>query len=293
MTQNVTGHYVTQFTSNMQLLLQQKQSALRPFVNVGMHVGSAAVPVDQIGKVEAVSVTSRFAPITDQDVPTDRRWVYPQDSRIATLIDHFDKLRLLTDPTSDYVQALASGMNRKMDDIIISGMFASANTGVAGGTATVFATANQVSVNVGGTASGLNVAKLRKARQLLMSYFVDPSETIYCAVTSKQIDNLLNEVQVVSSDFNLVKPLVDGVVTRFMGITFIPCERLTVDGSSYRRVPVWVKSGVHLGIWNDVRADLSQRKDLEGLPWQAYTDMTMGATRLEENKIIELPCAEA
>jgi hypothetical protein len=293
MTQNLTGHYVTQFTSNMQLLLQQKQSALRPFVDTGAHVGSAAVPVDQIGKVEALSVTSRFAPITDQDIPTDRRWVYPQDKRIATLIDHFDKLRLLADPMSGYSQSISAGMNRSIDDIIIAGMFNSANTGVAGGTAVPFATANQVSVNVGGTASGLNVAKLRKARQLMMSYFVDPSETIYCAVTSKQIDNLLNEVQVVSSDFNMVKPLVDGVVTRFMGITFIPCERLTVDASSYRRVPVWVKSGVHLGIWNDVRADLTQRKDLEGLPWQLYTDMTIGATRLEENKIIELPCAES
>lgn len=293
MTQNLTGHYVTQFTSNMQLLLQQKQSALRPYVDMGAHVGSAAVPVDQIGKVEALSVTSRFAPITDQDIPTDRRWVYPQDKRIATLIDHFDKLRLLADPMSGYSQSISAGMNRSIDDIIIGGMFNSANTGVAGGTAVPFATANQVSVDVGGTASGLNVAKLRKARQLLMSYFVDPSETIYCAVTSKQIDNLLNEVQVVSSDFNMVKPLVDGVVTRFMGITFIPCERLTANASSYRRVPVWVKSGVHLGIWNDVRADLTQRKDLEGLPWQLYTDMTIGATRLEENKIIELPCAEA
>lgn len=293
MTQNLTGHYVTQFTSNMQLLLQQKQSALRPYVDMGAHVGSAAVPVDQIGKVEALSVTSRFAPITDQDIPTDRRWVYPQDKRIATLIDHFDKLRLLADPMSGYSQSISAGMNRSIDDIIIGGMFNSANTGVAGGTAVPFATANQVSVNVGGTASGLNVAKLRKARQLLMSYFVDPSETIYCAVTSKQIDNLLNEVQVVSSDFNMVKPLVDGVVTRFMGITFVPCERLTADGSGYRRVPVWVKSGVHLGIWNDVRADLTQRKDLEGLPWQLYTDMTIGATRLEENRIIELPCAES
>lgn len=293
MTQNLTGHVVQQFTSNMQLLLQQKQSALRPYVMSGSHVGNAAVPVDQVGKVEALTVTSRFAPITDQDIPTDRRWVYPSDQRISTLIDHFDRLRLLTDPTSTYVQSIASGMNRKIDDIIIAGMFGTAQTGVAAATATTFATANQVSVNAGGTSSGLNVAKLRKARELLMSYFVDPDEPIYCAVTAKQINDLLNEVQVISGDFNTVKPLAEGMVTKFMGITFIPSERLLTNGSGHRRVPVWVKSGVHLGVWNDVRTDISQRKDLEGLPYQVYTDMTIGATRLEENRIIELPCVEA
>lgn len=293
MSQNVPGHFVTQYTTNVQLLLQQTQSSLRPYVSMGNHIGSAAVPVDQIGKVEALTVSGRFAPITDQDIPTDRRWVYPIDKRISTLVDHFDKLRLMMDPTNEYVRSTAAGMNRAIDDIIAAAFFAAANTGVAAATSTVFATANQVSVNVGGTTSGLNVAKIRKAVQLLRSYFVDPSDEIYCAVSSIQIDNLLNEVQVISSDFNQVKPLVDGNVTRFMGVNFIPCERLPVNGSSYRRVPVWVKSGMHLGIWNDVRGDMSQRKDLVGLPWQVYTDMTIGATRLEENRVIELPCSEA
>jgi len=38
-------------------------------------------------------------------------------------------------------------------------------------------------------------------------------------------------------------------------------------------------------MWNDITTDVSQRKDLRGMPWQAYVYGTFGATRLEENKV--------
>jgi hypothetical protein len=41
---------------------------------------------------------------------------------------------------------------------------------------------------------------------------------------------------------------------------------------------------MYLGIWNDIRTDVSQRKDKGGLPWQVYVYGTFGATRLEEKK---------
>jgi hypothetical protein len=45
---------------------------------------------------------------------------------------------------------------------------------------------------------------------------------------------------------------------------------------------------MYLGIWDDVKSDISQRKDLEGLPYQAYVDGTFGATRLEEKKNVRI-----
>jgi len=53
-------------------------------------------------------------------------------------------------------------------------------------------------------------------------------------------------------------------------------------------VPVWAKSGMHLGVWGDIQTSISQRHDLQGEPWQAYVKMTMGATRLEEDKIVKI-----
>lgn len=141
----------------------------------------------------------------------------------------------------------------------------------------------------------MNVAKLRKGKQILMSYDLDEDEEIFCAINSIQHDNLLNEVQIISSDFNGGdKPVLkDGKVERFLGINFIHLERLQLNGSNQRRCPLWAKSGMHLGIWNDIKNDITQRKDLEGLPYQLYTEMTLGATRLEEKKVVEIPCAES
>jgi hypothetical protein len=118
------------------------------------------------------------------------------------------------------------------------------------------------------------------------------TDPLCCIITAEQHDSLLAEAQIISTDYNDKPVLVDGKINRFLGIDFIHCERLGVDGNSYRRVPVFAKSGMYLGLWNDISTDVSQRKDLQGLPWQVYVYMTAGATRLEEEKIVEIKCDE-
>jgi hypothetical protein len=149
-----------------------------------------------------------------------------------------------------------------------------------------------VSVDTGGTGSGLNVDKLLRGKRILAANQVDPSEEIYCAVSAVQTEDLLKQAQVVSSDFNTVKPLADGKVVRFLGINFFPSERLLLNASSQRRVPLWVKSGMHMGVWGDTMSDITQRKDLSGFPWQIHSNFTKGATRVEEGRVVELICAE-
>jgi hypothetical protein len=303
---NLPNLYVQQFATNVQLLLQQKGSMLREAVSVGSYVGKQASPVDQIGSINMQPVTSRFAPMGRVDAATDRRWVFPSDFDLPQLIDQFDKLRMLVDPASSYVQNAANAAGRQMDDLIIAAFHGTAQTGETGATATVFGTnvttastpGNNVSVIRGSAAaSGLTVAKLREAKRRLLSNFVDPSEQVYAVITSRQHDDLLAEAQVISTDFNDKPVLVDGRVTRFLGINFILCERLltgTDDQSgTSRAIPVFVKSGVHLGLWNDITTDITQRKDLQGLPWQAYVYMTAGATRLEENKVVRVWARES
>ena len=294
MSVNLPSHYVQQYATNIQLLLQQKGSKLRQYVMSGSHVGKQASPVDQIGSVIMQPVTSRFAAMGRVDAAVDRRWVFPSDFDLPQLVDSFDKLRLLTDPQSVYVQNAVYAAGRQMDDLIIDSMFGTAKTGESGSTSTSFPAANQIAVNFGASGNtGLTVAKLREAKQLLMSYEVDlDSDPITAIVTSDQHDDLLAEAQVISTDFNDRPVMAEGKVVRFLGINIVHCERLDVDGSSYRRIPVFAKSGMYLGLWNDITTDISQRKDLQGLPWQAYVYMTAGATRLEENKIIEIKCAE-
>lgn len=305
MSLNIPVHYVQQYSTNLQLLLQQRGSKLRDTVTVGSYVGKQASPVDQVGAINAQQVVGRFQPMGRVDAPLDRRWVFPVDYDLPQLIDNFDKLRLLTDPQSTYATNGMYAMGRAMDDSIITAYFADAKTGENGGTTTSFGTTltsaggQNVGVGVGGAASGLNVAKLREGKKKLMANEVDiDSDPIVCIVTATQHDNLLNEVQVVSGDFGWkdMPVLKEGKLERFLGINFKHCERLTTGtddaAGTSRQIPLYAKSGMHLGLWNDIQNSIDQRNDLQGKPWQLYSIGTFGGTRLEEKKVVRVWCRE-
>lgn len=289
MSVNIPTHYVQQYSTNVALLLQQKGSKLRNAVTTGSHVGKQASPVDQIGSIEMQPVTSRFAAMGRVDAPTDRRWVFPSDFDLPQLIDEFDKLRLITDINSAYVQNAVMAAGRQFDKIITSAFTGTAKTGEAGGTSTAFASGNEVDVAVGGANSKLNVAKIKAVKELMMANHIDfDTEQAFIGITAADHASLLNEIQVISSDFNGGKPVLnDGKLAQFLGFNFIHCELIETQlaGTNEVTLPVWLKSGMYLGIWGDIQNSVSKRNDLQGEPYQLYTKMTAGATRLEEDKV--------
>lgn len=293
----ITTAFVQNYQSTVSVLLQQKGSKLRDAVTVGQYTGKAARAVDQIGPVVAQKAIGRHADTPMISTPHDARWIYPQDYEWADMMDDLDKLRMIADPSSAYAQNGAYALGRAMDDEIIGAFFGTAKTGETGATSTAFPTStttNVVSVNTGGSASGLNVAKLRAAKKMLMAAQVDlDADPIFCAITAQQHDDLLNELQVVSLDYNTRPVLVDGKVTSFMGINFLHCERLvtgTDDASgTSRALPIWARSGMHLGIWEDIMARVDQRPD-KRYSTQIFLRGTFGATRVEEGKVIKVWC---
>lgn len=295
MSQYVTTHYVQQYTTNVQLLSQQKGSRLRGSVTTGSYTGKQGVPVDQFAPTVATKRTTRYPSLTPADTQADRRWVFPSDYDWNDLIDNIDKLRLLIDPQSSYVTNGTAAMSRAMDDEIIAAFFGVAKTGSDGSTSTSFPASQQVSASEGASAAtGMNVEKLKAGIQLLLQNEAwDPSsgDRINCVISAKQNRNLMDEIQVINSDYNGEKAVVnDGFVMSWGKVDFIHSERLPLNGSSQTRVPMYVKAGMHLGMWQDLSTDVSQRKDLAGLPYQVYLYGTFGGTRLEEKKVVELPC---
>ena len=290
---NVTTHFVQQYTTNVQLLLQQKGSKLRDAVTVGSYTGKAAKAIEQVGSVDAQKRTVRHGDTPLISTPADARWVFPVDYEWADLIDDQDKLRMLIDPQSSYAINGAYALGRAMDDEIIASFFGTSKTGENGSTNTSFPAGQQVAATVGSTgATGMNISKLREAKRILMANEVDiDNDPLFCVISAQQHDDLLNEAQAISLDYNTRPVLVDGKITSFMGFNFIHSERLDTDGSSYRRVAAFAKSGMHLGMWNDISTMISERAD-KGYATQVYVKGTFGATRTEEKKVVEIKCSE-
>jgi hypothetical protein len=164
MSSEITTSFVEQYSSNVAMLAQQMGSRLRSAVDVETITGKNAF-FDQVGVTAAIQRTSRHADTPQIDTPHARRRVSLADYEWADLIDDQDKVRMLIDPTSSYAKAAAAAMGRAMDDVIITALGGSADTGETGGTAVAlpsgskFATSDQ--------SDGLTVAKLIAAKKIL------------------------------------------------------------------------------------------------------------------------------
>lgn len=290
---DITTASVQQYRANVEMLLQQEGSRLRNAVTVGTHVGKAASVVEQFGSATAQRKTSRHGDTPLLPLSQDKRWVFPLDYEWASLIDSEDQLRMIVDATSPYARAGSAALNRAIDDEILTAVFGTNYTGENGTTSETFGTVGSgtydVGVNVGGTASALNVAKLQSAIRILMTANKgELMEPVHAAISSYEHDSLLKEVQVVNKDYSNSAVLEDGKVKRFMGINYILTERLTIT-SGNRLIPVWLKSGLYLGMWQDIVAEISKRAD-KSYATQVYLCMTLGATRTQLGKQIRISC---
>jgi len=284
MSSQVTTAFVQQYSANVQMLSQQMGSLLRDKVRVESITGKNAF-LDQVGSVTAVEKTSRHSDTPQIDTPHARRRISLSDYEFADLIDQQDKVRLLIDPTSSYAQAAAMAMGRAIDDVIISAALGTAYTGETGSTST--ANANSIAHGSG----GLTVAKLRTAKQTLDLSDVDPSIPRHIIVSPRQISDLLNITEVTSADFNTVKALANGEINTYLGFNFIVSNRLALS-STTRSCIAFAQDGIALGIGKDVNARIDERAD-KSYATQVYYCMSIGATRMEEDKVVEVQCTES
>lgn len=290
--------YTTQFSTNLELLLQQMGSKLRGKVREGFHVGKMASPVNQVGAISLKAPAGRFVPKNRTDAQFVRRWVFPAEGEIDQLIDSFDELQTIVDPKAQYTQNAAMAVGRGWDDSIIAASTGTAQLGqdASALTSETFSTTNfQIASTFGASAAaGCTVAKMIEAKRIFRHFHNDLETDPLTWVTSSQGEaDLLNQVQVVSTEFNDRPVLVDGRVSRFLGYDIVVSERLpqTTVGS-VRGNFAFVKSGLYLGMWKDITNRVSIRNDLSGEPWDLYTSVMFGSTRLQPGKVVQILCAD-
>ncbi len=291
MSSQITTSFVEQYSSNVAMLSQQMGSKLRGSVDVETVRGKNAF-FDQVGVTAAQLRTSRHGDTPQIDTPHSRRRLSLADYEWADLVDDVDKVRMLVDPTSSYARAAAAAMNRAMDDVIITAFNASANTGVAGGTSTALPSSQKTATS--DQSDGLTIAKLLSAKKILDNNDVDPSLKRYVVCGPQQISDLLGTTQVTSSDYNTVKALAEGSINSYLGFEFIMSTRLNKDATytSDRLVFAYTEDAIKLGIGKDISAKISERAD-KSYSTQVYYAMSLGATRMEEEKVVQIPCHEA
>jgi len=293
-----------QYGQNIQLNLQQMRSRLRGKTMEGFHVGKQASPVDYVKPVAMRAPAGRFAPLNRTDTDYQRRWVMPVDKELVQMVDSFDKLRTVEDPTSALNQNAAAAVNREWDDRIIAAAFGDAQISTTDGstlsteTWASFGGKYEISdtFGAGGTSIGMTVDKLIEADRLFRHFHVTEAEmqpgNKTLVISSWQEAEMKKLVEFVSREFN-DRPVLnnenglDG--GRFMGWNIVISERLNLS-SNIRECIAFVKSGLYLGMWMDMENVVTRREDLSGRPYQLYTAMSSGATRLEPGRVLKIKC---
>lgn len=285
---------VNAYRSNIEIQFQQKGSRLRPLVRVESQRAEFEF-YDRIGPTDAVEVNNRHADTPLISTPHDRRRVSMKDYDWADMIDRPDKIRMLADPTSSYSQNAAYAFGRKVDDVIVDAAFGTAYTGKTGATTVTFPNASLIAVDYveSGSAanSNLTIAKLRRARYLLdANEAADDGEDLVAVVHASQMQALLRTTEITSADYNTVKALVEGKVDTFMGWKFVRMNRLPKSGN-VRSCLFFARGALLCAIGTDLTVDIGPRRDKRN-SIQVYACMSLGATRMWEEKCLKVNCDE-
>ena len=293
----------TQFTTKLDLLLQQRISKLRGRCDTGTHVGKQASPVQQIGVLEYKQPAGRYSPLVPQIPQYTRRWVFPNDRDITVLLDTFDELRTIVDPKGGISEATAAAGNRFFDDLLINAANGAASTGVDASNLqtenfnTTVSTSGGalVSDSFGASAStGMTYPKMVEVWRVMRHQQVDLEAERPCLVMgSQQESDLKKQQEVISKEYGGSMAIEDGVITRIAGFDIVISERLNTSSSNtLRNCLAWVYSGMYLGLWKDMNTRIDNRIDLTSQPWQLYSMISAGATRTQQFKVIQVNAAD-
>ena len=302
MSSEITVARVQQYKAEVMHLSQQKGSRLSGAVRNESQQGKSAF-YDRLGAATAVVRSSRHADTPQIDSAHSRRRVTLVDYEWADLIDKEDLRRLLMNPAGKYAEAAAWALGRAKDNKIIAEADGSAYGGEDGSTPVAHPNSQKYAFNDATNFDGVNVIGLRAIKRVLDGNDVDESIPRHAAINSIGMESLLGENQVVSADYNTIRALVMGDVDTYMGFKFHRLEALGTQtaalsgspttgavgsGSSLiadRKCIFWAQDGLLLATSADISAEIDRRSD-KSYATQVYASMGIGATRMEEEKVV-------
>lgn len=203
------------------------------------------------------------------------------DASDYSAVEDLDKLAF--DEKRELVMSAAKAIGRRLDQIIIDAMAASA-----------FAT--QVDEDEGGTNTSLNIEKLTLTHQLLTANGV-PMQGRTLLVNAKALRNFISETEVASSDFNTVRALASGRVDNYMGFDIVTMEDRTNEGglplyaANERNCFAFHRDAVGLALTNGTRSSVDWIPEKKS--WLITSSITAGAVTVDTDGVIDVLTYEA
>jgi len=308
----ITAAQTEQYRSNILLLSQQKMSYLRATCQEESVVGRTFYG-ERIGATAGQDIEERHGDTPLISTPHSRRRGSMVDWDWSDRIDEMDKIKMIIDPQSTYVQNAIAAANRRIDKHVYGALGGAAAAGQSGGTTInnydagecrlvdadgTVATAGSNHTLVA-TETALTIAKLLTCKQLLDEGDIDPERQRHLATNPYNINQMLNTTEVKNADYNTVKALAQGQINTFMAFNFImlqnyqdaikghlvdsPIETADTAVECY----AWAQGAVKLGVGKEIQTsvDILPTKRYSV---QVYMRHSFGAVRVEGPAVVEI-----
>jgi hypothetical protein len=308
--QNVEASHRTTFADTVAMVAQETASQIRETVTAISDLSGDARNVrDLIGKADYSEGDDYDSANPEHRSTLDAVWLFmPKVISTGETIHNADKFRLAMDPTSQFLANKIKGVQRGVHDRFMGirpkpgGGFDISGGGILGDR---IAGVDRTSAPLPPSqflphgSTGLTLAKLNAAREALgladFGLEDDLTNELYCAVTPKQITDLLNIAIATGANLNAfdVEQLKSGKPAGLMGATWIPTNRLPTNAAGHRICPMWTKSNVVGGFWGggDVKGDMWNQPHKRNQPY-IYVEAYPVATRIEDEGVVAIPCVE-
>lgn len=283
---NIDDVYVQTFENNVRHLAQQKEAKLIATVQ---HRGEESQNHnwETLGTLDANEKTTARQATPEQDALWGRRVTLARTYDVGTTTELEDPIQMLVDPNSNLTRAVAMGMNRKKDDVLIAAATADALLG--DGTTLAFP-AGQV---VGDGTAPISFDFVTEIQEKFMNNDIDPEVPKVFIVGPTQVRKLMQLTENTSSDYvNAQRLLSYGIVPNWMGFTWINSTRLLNPLAGEISCLAYTMDALGCNTNADVSIKVAQDPSIS-FAWRIYAHMTLGAVRVEDEQIVHAHLKDA
>jgi hypothetical protein len=274
MSTNLSNAFIAQFDAEVKQAYQGI-GKIRPTIRTKTGVVGSTHRFPKIGK----GLASPRVPQTDvvpMNIAHTNATATLEDWNAPEYTDIFDQAKVNFDERQELAQVVGGAISRRMDQLIIDAADAGAN-------------ATQVPTSVGATV-GLNVDKLRRAKRLLDEKGV-PSEDRYFVHSAIALEQLLNETEATSADFNTVRALVNGQIDTYLGFKFLIIEDraeagLPVTGANVRTCFAYHKQALGLAVGMEMNTKIDWVP--EKTSWLINGKFSAGSVAIDDEGVYEV-----
>jgi hypothetical protein len=286
---SIDNAYIQTFEGNVRHLAQQSSAILRKTV-MERAVNSEKHNWERIGTLDAAEKTTARTATPTQDAAWSRRVSIPKTYHIGTSTEMEDVVQMLVDPNSANTRAIAGGMQRAFDDVIIT---AATGDSLDGAGAPVAFPAGQV---VGDGTGVMSFDFITEVQEKFMSNDIDPSIPKVMVVSPVQIRKLMHATQQTSADYVNAQALQNlsstGIVPNWMGFTWIMSNRLLAPVGGEISCLAYTMDAIGLQVNKDITTRVAEDPSLS-FATRLYATTTIGATRVEDEQIVHLHLKDA